>query len=55
MKIVKCEICGNEIKSGPGSYFSMFGQKACSTDCMEKLAEIQNKEITKKLNAGIKK
>lgn len=42
MKKIKCEICGKEFKSGL-NYHGLFGQKACSEDCMEALATKKQK------------
>lgn len=50
---VKCEICGKEIESGL-NFFGFFGQKACSNDCMEKLAARQAAETAKKFHPSVK-
>ena len=50
-KRITCEICGSEIKSGP-SLYTLFGQRACSVDCMSELSRRQAAETSKKLFGG---
>lgn len=49
----KCEICEKEIESGL-NFFGLFGQNACSSDCMEKLTARQNAETANEFHQSAK-
>ena len=40
---IKCEICGKGIAHGI-SYYSLFGQKACSEKCMKEISKKRDRE-----------
>lgn len=53
-QIIKCEICGKELKRGL-NFHSLFGQPACSDECMNTLSIKQQKKTfmkTKKRPEG---
>ena len=50
MEEIKCEICGKEFKSGL-NFHGLFGQKACSEECMEALSKRNAKQTADKINS----
>lgn len=54
MKNVTCEICGAEIKTNTPNFYTLFGQRACTDECMSELSQKQVAETSKKLFGGHK-